>query len=206
MSWERPSWPRARRRSPTTRGVRTPPGPVVWWSAPQPRWGAATTRIFPKASELAANIGGKASNLKLNMTTSLNTKIASLGDRLATFGPEPAMAGAGRTSSVFETTSGPRSGASSSGIVMRAEDGTPAAGRSAGAATDHLGTSQGDDNLSRGRTFDQDAGGFGERAADATAGLDGQPARGADPTLGGGVRCARGCGALHAGGCAKSAA
>ncbi len=81
--------------------------------------GAAAARTFPKTAELAANIGGKAGDLKLNMATSLNTKITSLGEKIAIpkFGPQPALAGAGgRGSNVFEMTPGTRTGSSAHGL------------------------------------------------------------------------------------------
>jgi len=110
-------------------------GAAIKGSGTAAKVGGAASRTFPKTAELAANIGGKAGDLKINVASTLNTKITSLGEKIAIpkFGPQPALAGAGgRGSSVFEMTPGTRNGSSGAGVAARIDDGTPPAGTRAG--------------------------------------------------------------------------
>jgi len=70
------------------------------------------------------------------VASTLNTKITSLGEKIALpkFGPQPALAGAGgRGSSVFEMTPGTRNGPAGSGMAARLGDPASATGPVGGA-------------------------------------------------------------------------
>ncbi len=110
-------------------------GAAIKGSGTVAKAGAAASRTFPKTAELAATIGGKVGDLKINVATSLNTKITSLGEKIAIpkFGPEPALAGAGgRGASVFEMTPGTRTGPAGAGVAARTGDGSASGARGIG--------------------------------------------------------------------------
>ena len=96
-------------------------GAAIKGSGTVAKVGAATSTAFPRAAELAARFGGKVSNVKVNLATSMSKL------ELPRFGPQPAFAGAGgfggRGGAVFDVTPGSRSSTTASGMAARIDDG-----------------------------------------------------------------------------------
>lgn len=100
---------------------------------------AKAAEVGGKAGQVVGStlegIGGvamKAGQLKVNLTDSLATKMAGLGNKLQIpkFGPEPAFAGAGGrgASQAFDVTPGSRT-ASSTSVTARIDDGVAPSSR-----------------------------------------------------------------------------
>jgi len=93
----------------------------------------------PEDRRVGGDIGGKAGDLEINVASTLNTKMAALGEKISIpkFGPQPALAGAGgRGSSMFEMTPGTRTGPQGAGVAARIDDTAPGRGPGSASTTD----------------------------------------------------------------------